>query len=424
MCGRCVANVSREEVMRLAGTKTFRNVELYKLKYNCTPQAYLPCIIRREGCTDAEPAYDVEAFRWGVVPSFASADSAEKDYKMNFGPTSTSNARSENLKNSPLWRRLVKKKRCAVVVNGYYEWKQDKITKSKNKTKTPYYIHSSNTTPYECLDIRLHSAKEEQKAQETKAEASFSSSCCTVSTESGSQSWATPRSNENVAAQPDITCTQSAPLPERVKHLELTADALKHSLRPEPLNENENETKKKTNGSTKNSKNVRVIVLSDSDDEKSEEKTKDKESTTASKTETAHKPRPMLLAGLYDEWTGTDGTVLRTCTILTMSSAGMESELIHDRSPVILTEESCRKWLSSGDIDSVLPFALRHSQILGQKQTAAVEVSSYVSNSKNEGADCCKPVGDYYQKKFETGIGRFLQPLPKKRKRTSYIGVE
>ena len=46
------------------------------------------------------------------------------------------NARSERLKESPVFRRLLSSKRCVVVMNGFYEWH-----KEGSKKKQPYYIH-------------------------------------------------------------------------------------------------------------------------------------------------------------------------------------------------------------------------------------------------------------------------------------------
>merc|ERR1711962_1776263 len=100
-----------------------------------------------------------------------------------------------------------------------------------------------------------------------------------------------------------------------------------------------------------------------------------------------------------------------------MSSQGMESEQIHDRSPIFLDEESARLWLSNSEIDQVLPPLLNKSHTVGRKEMMAYEVSSFVSNVRNEGSDCCKPVKEYKQKLFETGIGRYLTRVPKRRKR-------
>ncbi len=54
--------------------------------------------------------------------------------------------------------------------------------------------------------------------------------------------------------------------------------------------------------------------------------------------------QPFVFAGLWDRWTGDDGKVIESCTILTTAA----NELlvpVHDRMPVILHEEDYELWL-------------------------------------------------------------------------------
>ena len=55
--------------------------------------------------------------------------------------------------------------------------------------------------------------------------------------------------------------------------------------------------------------------------------------------------KPFTFAGLWESWTGADGSVLETCTILTTEANEKLSEL-HHRMPVILPEASYADWLS------------------------------------------------------------------------------
>ena len=55
--------------------------------------------------------------------------------------------------------------------------------------------------------------------------------------------------------------------------------------------------------------------------------------------------RPFAFAGLWESWTGADGSVLETCTILTTEANEKLAEL-HHRMPVILPEATYADWLN------------------------------------------------------------------------------
>ena len=58
-------------------------------------------------------------------------------------------------------------------------------------------------------------------------------------------------------------------------------------------------------------------------------------------------PETMYFAGIWDTWTGKDGDTLDSCTVITMSSEGLEPlrAIWHERVPVLLKEEDCQQWL-------------------------------------------------------------------------------
>eukprot|EP01084_Bolivina_argentea_P012200 22873_1 len=80
----------------------------------------------------------LSTMRWGLVPSFS------QDGKSHFR---TINARQDTIKSKPMYRRLINRKRCVVLFNGYYEWQTIKNTKNKQ----PYYFTAqykqNNNTP-------------------------------------------------------------------------------------------------------------------------------------------------------------------------------------------------------------------------------------------------------------------------------------
>jgi putative SOS response-associated peptidase YedK len=61
------------------------------------------------------------------------------------------------------------------------------------------------------------------------------------------------------------------------------------------------------------------------------------------------------LAGLYESWSGTDGTHIESCTVLT-TEAGPDVRPVHERMPVILGPESFAAWLDpESSVDRLHP---------------------------------------------------------------------
>ena len=68
--------------------------------------------------------------RWGLVPPYIKNLA---DFK-----ATTFNARAETILTSRIYKGPFKNKRCIIVINGYYEWKDE-----GGKTKQPYYFKPS-----------------------------------------------------------------------------------------------------------------------------------------------------------------------------------------------------------------------------------------------------------------------------------------
>ena len=60
--------------------------------------------------------------------------------------------------------------------------------------------------------------------------------------------------------------------------------------------------------------------------------------------------RPFGFAGLYETWISPDKKEINTCTIITTAANELIAP-VHDRMPVILSNEQERVWLDSGKID-------------------------------------------------------------------------
>ncbi|WP_207536306.1 SOS response-associated peptidase [Desertivirga arenae] len=105
----------------------------HPIDINVPPTASVPVI------SDANPK-ELSYKRWSLIPPFAQPDPKSGKPLVKL---STFNARYDKLLNSNIWKPLVGKRHCLVVVNGYYEWEElDEWAddKHKKKKKQPHFI--------------------------------------------------------------------------------------------------------------------------------------------------------------------------------------------------------------------------------------------------------------------------------------------
>ena len=100
----------------------------------------LAVVEHRDGDGDVERK--VEAFHWGLIPSWA------KERKI---ASRMINARAETLADKPAYRTLFPKKRCIIPMDGFYEWRAgdpDGPLNAKGKPlKQPMFIHPVDGEP-------------------------------------------------------------------------------------------------------------------------------------------------------------------------------------------------------------------------------------------------------------------------------------
>lgn len=97
--------------------------------YNIAPQTVQPVIrLSRE-----KDERELVRMRWGLIPYWA------KDAKIGF---STINAKAESVATSPAFREALKRRRCLVPADGFYEWQ-----KLEAKAKQPYAIALQDGSP-------------------------------------------------------------------------------------------------------------------------------------------------------------------------------------------------------------------------------------------------------------------------------------
>lgn len=87
--------------------------------FNIAPSQMMPVIVQHEHV-------EMVMMQWGLLPHWV------KDPKTANHPI---NAKAETLTEKPMFRDLLKNKRCLIPASGFYEWKKD------GTRKIPYYIH-------------------------------------------------------------------------------------------------------------------------------------------------------------------------------------------------------------------------------------------------------------------------------------------
>ncbi len=84
----------------------------------------------------------IQLFHWGLIPFWVK----DKEFaeKIRF---KTFNARSETVHEKPSYRTSIKNKRCLVIVDGFFEWREH------NGKKYPYYIYMPDNTAFALAGI-------------------------------------------------------------------------------------------------------------------------------------------------------------------------------------------------------------------------------------------------------------------------------
>jgi len=126
MCGRYVIEDFEELSERLTNVPINILFPLFP-SWNAAPSQILPVLVEAED----EESWQVKGMSWGLVPRWAKPGERPKVTPIN--------ARAESLTEKPMFRSLVKRRRCVVPANGFYEWQR--TGQGKESGKQPFYIH-------------------------------------------------------------------------------------------------------------------------------------------------------------------------------------------------------------------------------------------------------------------------------------------
>jgi len=124
MCGRYV---SPEQASIERAWKIDRSVSNpFPRRFNVQPTTEVPVLWRADG------AVVLQGARWGLIPHW---------WKQDKPPAFTINARLEEISGKPMWRDPIRRSRCLLPAEGWYEWQQTA------SGKQPHYITRRDRRP-------------------------------------------------------------------------------------------------------------------------------------------------------------------------------------------------------------------------------------------------------------------------------------
>ncbi|MEJ2314870.1 MAG: SOS response-associated peptidase [Nitrospirota bacterium] len=126
MCARVTLRSGARRVREEFGIGGGRPSPDFRPSYNISPGREVLAVVR--GGENR-----LELFRWGLVPSWARDPSIGNRLI---------NARAETLARRPAYADAFLKRRCLVVVDGFYEWRKE------GGRSTPFFVHLKTDAPF------------------------------------------------------------------------------------------------------------------------------------------------------------------------------------------------------------------------------------------------------------------------------------
>jgi putative SOS response-associated peptidase YedK len=128
MCGRFTLRAPASVV-----AEQFALFELppFTPRFNIAPSQPVPVV--RLSPQQPQPRRELAWLRWGLIPSWAK-DPAIGNRMIN--------ARAETVAEKPAYRAALRRRRCLVVADGFYEWQRS------GRRKQPYFIRMRDDRPF------------------------------------------------------------------------------------------------------------------------------------------------------------------------------------------------------------------------------------------------------------------------------------
>jgi putative SOS response-associated peptidase YedK len=118
MCGRYAITSAPEAIRKLFGYPEQPN---FPSRFNIAPTQPIPIVRRTEG------ERHFALVRWGLVPAWVKEP---RNFSLLI------NARGESVNDKPAFRNAMRRRRCLVPADGFYEWKQD------GERKRPFFVRA------------------------------------------------------------------------------------------------------------------------------------------------------------------------------------------------------------------------------------------------------------------------------------------
>lgn len=148
MCGRFARRSTQEVLADWFGVES-EDIPFFAPTFNAAPQSTQP-VVRLNAATGQR---EFAMMRWGLVPYWA------KDEKLGL---STINARAEEAASKPLFRESMKRHRCLIPADAFYEWQCP-----DPKTKRPFAFGLASGEPYAFAGLWERWKPKEGQALET-----------------------------------------------------------------------------------------------------------------------------------------------------------------------------------------------------------------------------------------------------------------
>ncbi len=127
MCGRYGRLSRYERIAELLGADLRNEAGDLDARYNVAPGTFQPVVLAGEGTAV------LSRLKWGLVPFWA------KDCKTGVRPV---NAKSDTAHDKPMFRKLIRERRCLVPCDWFYEWRENP------PDKTPFVIRMASGAPF------------------------------------------------------------------------------------------------------------------------------------------------------------------------------------------------------------------------------------------------------------------------------------